>query len=172
LETIRFKNGCVKLEGRAYLSSDFFLEEGWMSRRTVREKVIQALYECEFHPGNEQKVIAARGVSLDEADREFFLRLAQGVKRHLGEIDPVISRFLKPGWTLERLSSVDRTIIRLGVYELLYEETPRAAVLNEAVELGKSFSGPESGRFINGVLGSVAANLEEIKQEISSISEN
>jgi N utilization substance protein B len=164
LETIRFKNGCVKLEGRAYLSSDFFLEEGWMSRRTVRE--------CEFHPGNEQKVIAARGVSLDEADREFFLRLAQGVKRHLGEIDPVISRFLKPGWTLERLSSVDRTIIRLGVYELLYEETPRAAVLNEAVELGKSFSGPESGRFINGVLGSVAANLEEIKQEISSISEN
>ena len=55
--------------------------------------------------------------------------------------------------------------MRLAVYELLFEDTPKAAVLNEAVELGKAFGGPESGRFINGVLGSVVANLEEIKQE-------
>jgi N utilization substance protein B len=136
-----------------------------MSRRTVRERVVQALYECDFHPENEEEVILSRGEKLDEEDRQFYLRLAHGIRKHTDTADAIISRFLKKGWSISRLSSVDRAIMRLAVYELLFEETPKAAVLNEAVELGKAFGGPESGRFINGVLGSVVANLEEIKQE-------
>ncbi|MBA4542973.1 MULTISPECIES: transcription antitermination factor NusB [Thermoactinomyces] len=143
-----------------------------MSRRTVREKVVQALYECDFHPDNVEEVIASRGGKLNEEDRSFYLRLAHGIRQHAAGADAIITRFLKKGWSVGRLSSVDRTILRMAVYELLFEDTPKAAVLNEAVELGKAFGGPESGRFINGVLGSVVANLEQIKQEQKQIQES
>ena len=112
-----------------------------MSRRTVREKVVQALYECDFHPDNVEEVIASRGGKLNEEDRSFYLRLAHGIRQHAAGADAIITRFLKKGWSVGRLSSVDRTILRMAVYELLFEDTPKAAVLNEAVELGKAFGG-------------------------------
>lgn len=132
-----------------------------MSRRTAREKVIQALYECEFHPEEETKVIQQRGETLAPDDQAFYLRLAQGVREHQATIDPLIEQHLKEGWSLARLSSVDRVVLRLAVYELLYEaETPHAAILNEAVDLAKVFGGVESGRFVNGVLGGLVKELK------------
>ena len=71
-----------------------------MSRRTVREKVVQALYECDFHPENEEEVIASRGEKLDEEERSFYLRLAHGIRQHAATVDVIITRFLKKGWSL------------------------------------------------------------------------
>lgn len=138
-----------------------------MSRRTARETAIQTLYQMEFHPEDSDAVIRERGAGLTGADHPFFQQLVQGVKNHLAVIDSVIGRFLKTGWSVERLSSVDRAILRLSVYELLFEkETPRGVVLNEAVELAKLFSGIESSRFINGVLGGIVRQLDEIRAEL------
>ncbi|MFC7440963.1 transcription antitermination factor NusB [Laceyella putida] len=132
-----------------------------MSRRTARERVIQALYECDFHPDEETNVIQARGEKLAQEDRSFYLRLAQGVREHQATIDSMIESHLKEGWSLARISSVDRAVLRLAVYELMYEtDIPHAAVLNEAVDLAKAFSGVESGRFVNGVLGRLVAGLK------------
>jgi N utilization substance protein B len=140
-----------------------------MSRRTAREIAIQTLYQMEFHPEDSDAVIRERGAGLTGSDRSFFQQLVQGVKNHLAVIDSVIGRFLKTGWSVERLSSVDRAILRLSVYELLFEkETPRGVVLNEAVELAKLFSGIESSRFINGVLGGIVRQLDEIRAELKS----
>ncbi|TCS96382.1 transcription antitermination factor NusB [Hazenella coriacea] len=138
-----------------------------MSRRTSREHAIQALYECEFHQDQEEQVIQRRGSSLQGDDAQFYLDLVQGIQEQQASIDPVIQRFLKEGWSLSRIPTVDRAILRLAVYELLYQpETPQGAILNEAVDLGKFFSSEESGRFINGVLGMVVKEINQIKAEI------
>jgi len=133
-----------------------------MSRRLARETAIQALYECEFHPENEEGVIRVRSEKLEEEDREFYFGLSRGVQTKRSELDQLIRKYLKKGWSLERLSTVDRAILRLGAYELLHHsDIPPAVVLNEAVELAKAFSGEESSRFINGVLGSLVQDLKE-----------
>lgn len=128
-----------------------------MSRRTVREKVIQTLYECEFHTDQKQEVIIARSAQMDEKERPFFLHLIEGVMEHVTQLDDVIRPYLKKGWSLERLSTVDKMILRLAAFELWYEpDTPQGAVINEAVELAKSFGGEDSGRFVNGILGKLS----------------
>nr|WP_244527521.1 transcription antitermination factor NusB [Lihuaxuella thermophila] len=86
-----------------------------MSRRTARETAIQTLYQMEFHPEDNDAVIRERGAGLKGPDHTFFLQLVEGVKNHTALIDSVIGRFLKAGWSVERLSSVDRAILRLSV---------------------------------------------------------
>lgn len=138
-----------------------------MSRRMSREHAIQALYECEFHQDQINEVMQRRGSNLQGEDNQFYLDLVQGVQEQQASIDPVIQRFLKEGWSLSRIPTVDRAILRLAVYELLYQpETPQGVILNEAVDLGKFFSSEESGRFINGVLGMIVKELDEIKAEL------
>lgn len=135
-----------------------------MSRRLARETVIQALYECEFHPENEVGVIKERGKKLTDDDQAFYSNLSHGVLEKRLELDQAIQKYLKKGWSIDRLSTVDRMILRLGAYELLHHsEVPNAVVLNEAVELAKAFSGEEAARFINGVLGSMVQDLKEEK---------
>ncbi|WP_124727211.1 transcription antitermination factor NusB [Staphylospora marina] len=139
-------------------------------RRIARERVVQALYASEFHPEDAMGFIAEHGMELEGESRDFYFRLSRGVLEHAERIDGVIRRFLKKGWTLERVSSVDRAILRMAVYELLMEpETPPAVVINEAVELAKAFGGDESGRFINGLLGSVIPKLDELRAEAGTL---
>lgn len=128
-----------------------------MSRRVIREKVIQTLYECEFRPEEQQEIVSVRSAELDGEERSYFLHLTEGVLQNEPRLDEVFRPLLKKGWSLERISTVDKVILRLAVFELLYEkEVPKAVVINEAVELAKSFAGEESSRFINGILGRVA----------------
>jgi N utilization substance protein B len=82
-------------------------------------------------------------------------RLVDGVWEHRAEIDGVISR-VATGWRIERMPLVDRNVLRLGVYELLYTETPVGVVVSEAVEIAKEYSTAKSGAFVNGVLGKLA----------------
>jgi N utilization substance protein B len=87
-------------------------------------------------------------------------RLAVGVLDHLDEIDRIIDSH-STGWRLNRMPAVDRTILRMGVYELRYTDTPVGVVVSEAVELAKRYSTAKSGSFVNAVLANVAADPAE-----------
>ncbi len=87
-------------------------------------------------------------------------RLAAGVQTHLEEIDAVINAHAT-GWRIMRMPAVDRTILRIGVYELKYTDTPVGVVVSEAVELAKRYSTGNSGRFVNGVLAGAAVDVRE-----------
>nr|WP_290668500.1 transcription antitermination factor NusB [Ardenticatena sp.] len=126
------------------------------ARRQARELALQALYELDMtrHPVGE--VIETRLHETEDLlpDAEPFMRqLVRGVVEHRDEIDPYVVQ-IAPEWPIEQMAVVDRNILRLALYELLYTpETPYKVVINEAVELAKEFGGPNSPRFINGALG-------------------
>lgn len=98
-----------------------------------------------------------------EGDRAFPQGLFEGTLEHLDTVDALI-REHSERWRLERMSAVDRNILRLGVYELLLGETPKKVVINEALEVTKKFSTPEAVQFINGILDAVAQRIEAAKE--------
>jgi transcription antitermination protein NusB len=131
-------------------------------RRNARQLALQALFEMDVTGHQAGSVIAGRladrgGVDTDEfAQGEPFLRwLVSGVLKHKSELDAFIHRYA-PEWPVDQLAVVDRNILRLALFELGCREadTPPKVVINEAVELSKTFGGDSSPRFINGVLGS------------------
>ncbi|MCS1350784.1 transcription antitermination factor NusB [Mechercharimyces sp. CAU 1602] len=130
-------------------------------RRVMREKVVQTLYQLSFSPEKEEaeEVIAAQMNRLKEEDEEhrsFFLRLVRGVKAEEVQLDETLARYLKKGWSPNRLAKVDHRILQLAIYEIQFEEEiPPKVTVDEAVELAKTFSTEESSRFINGVLGNL-----------------
>lgn len=100
-----------------------------------------------------------RGDRLPEDLRQFASSLADGVAAHVEEIDPLIAGTAEH-WRLERMNVMDRLILRLAVYEFLYErDTPGKVIINEALELARSFSGDEAVRFINGLLDGIRRTL-------------
>ncbi len=98
-------------------------------------------------------------------DRAYITRLLEGVLNELDTLDDLISGASR-GWTIERMPKVDLTILRLGVWEILHRtaDTPGPVVVNEAVELANQYSGENSGRFINGVLGTILRAQEDQPQ--------
>ena len=137
------------------------------SRHLCRSIVMQSLYEWDFYNKEKDlKKIVERNLKefapgLEEED--FVWRLIKGIQKHLPEIDKIIET-AAPQWPLPQINIVDRNILRLGLYELLYadkKEVPPKVAINEAIELGKSFGGESSGKFINGVLGAVYEQLKE-----------
>jgi N utilization substance protein B len=93
----------------------------------------------------------------------FVNSLVEGAVRHKTEIDSLLERYLK-GWKVERLSKVDLQILRLAVYEMVFrDEVPPKVVINEAIELAKWFGTEDSGKFVNGVLGKMFKELDEVK---------
>lgn len=126
-------------------------------RKQARALALQALYEidCVQHqPGN---VVDARLAENEIGDQgsTFFRWLVSGVVRHRPELDQLIHQFA-PEWPVDQLAIIDRNILRLALYEIGAKEAdaPAKVVINEAVELAKSFGSDSSPRFINGVLGS------------------
>ncbi len=116
-----------------------------MSKQDAREQALGLLYAVDLDRGSEPIGPTGRAG-----------RLAAGVQEHLSEIDAEINRH-STGWRITRMPAVDRTILRIAVYELKYTETPVGVVVSEAVELAKTYSTAKSGSFVNGVLSSVAA---------------
>jgi len=123
-------------------------------RRRGRELALQMLYQHEL-AGTSLAEMASRFEDLALAPpqaREFALALVQGVLEHLAEIDRHVSQQTEH-WRIERMAAVDRNILRLALYELLYApDTPPAVVIDEAVELAKRYGSEHSGPFVNGVL--------------------
>jgi N utilization substance protein B len=90
---------------------------------------------------------------------EFVVDVVAGVGEHQAETDALIRRFAK-GWTLERMPVIDRTLLRMGIYELAHRpDVPTGAVISEAVELAKRYSTDDSGKFVNGMLARIATEL-------------
>ena len=157
-----------------------------MKRRMAREYAIQSLYQMEMSgvpaPIAVQAAVesgldgdgedAAAPPAIERHDLDEVLRLVEGAYARREEIDRLLSGYLK-GWRLERLSRVDRQILRLAVYEMLYgeeafgEATPPKVAINEAIELAKRFGTEESGRFVNGVLGKMILEEERIRSRLN-----
>lgn len=129
---------------------------------------MQSLYEWDFYnKGKESlKKIVERnienfGPGLD--DTGFIWDLISGVEKHLIKIDKIIEKSA-PEWPIAQIPIIDRNVLRIGLFELLYsdrKEVPPKVAINEAIELAKTFSGQTSGKFVNGVLGTVYKQLEE-----------
>jgi N utilization substance protein B len=129
---------------------------------------LQALYELDLadHPRGTALEARAEDLELDEAQYDFALKLTQGVQKTTVQLDELISRHA-PEWPLDQVAVIDRNILRLALWEIaFYRETPLRVVINEAVELAKTYGTDSSSRFVNGVLGSLVESLEKIKQSI------
>lgn len=130
------------------------------NRHLARSLVLQSLYEWDFHQlqGQEALEIIERNLkeyAPDFDERLFCLALTKGVMDHKLDIDQAIGKFA-PDWPIERITTIDRNVLRLGIYELVYDpEIPSKVAINEAIELAKTFGGESSGKFVNGVLGAV-----------------
>jgi N utilization substance protein B len=131
---------------------------GLGSRREARERALSLLYEADAKACPPDAVLADLPVPPDP----FAGDLVAGVGAHLDEIDERIRRFAR-GWALERMPVVDRTILRMAIYELRHRpDVPTAALISEAVELAKRYSTDDSGRFVNGMLSAIA---EEVRPD-------
>jgi N utilization substance protein B len=122
--------------------------------RRARDIALQVLFQNEVGRLPIQEALALARRDEPGVDWTFVEELCRGVAGRRADLDGLISPHLS-GWTLERLASVDRVILRMALYELRYFVTPPAVVINEAVELAKRYGTDESGRFVNGVLGAI-----------------
>ncbi len=129
-----------------------------MRKRTqAREFALQILYEQEINPHPVEELLTSfwRNRAAAPEVREYAERVVRGVLDHLLEIDGVISKYAEH-WELPRMAAVDRNILRLATFELLYlEEVPPKVAINEAVNIAKKFSQEESGKFVNGILDKI-----------------
>ena len=142
-----------------------------MSRHQLRLLAIQILYTWDFYDHDTKRLngiisdrVALHG--LEAEDLQFLQSLVSGVKDNFTQIDKVLQE-AAPQWSITRMSLVDRNILRLGLYELLYNNVPPKVAIDEAIELGKDFSGQTAGKFINGVLGTVYEEVKKIKENKS-----
>lgn len=120
-----------------------------MKRREAREKAVQTLFQLD---NTELSVDEAINYIIEEPANRFYEQLVRGTVQNKEAIDEVLKGKLEH-WSLDRLPKIERTVLRIAVYELLFnEEVPHRVVLNEAIELCKTFGDEKSGRFVNGVL--------------------
>lgn len=123
---------------------------------------MQTLFEWDFN-GQKQNVDEILALNLEQQapgmdDHAFARELLTGVVAHLGEIDTVLAE-TAPEWPVDQIGAVDRSVLRLGIYELQFlKQVPPKVAINEAVELAKTFGGDASGKFVNGVLGTLYKN--------------
>ena len=138
------------------------------NRHLGRIIALQTLYEQEFRIECGDKNFKLNAVlkrNIDRYkkmvdDRDFIERLVMGVDKNTKELDAVIQP-VAPEWPLDQIARIDRMVLRIGTYELLHQQdVPPKVVINEAVELAKSFGGENSSKFINGVLGTVLKQKE------------
>jgi len=146
-----------------------------ISRHLARIISLQSLYEWDFNgaqsrnieeiiENNTAKFIDGKNdINKAKEGVKFIVNLVKGVIDKQNKIDPIIEG-CAPDWPLDQITTIDRNVLRLGIYELMfvdYKETPPRVAINEAIELAKTFGGENSGRFVNGVLGTVYKELGE-----------
>ena len=151
------------------------------SRHLARSIAMQSLFEWDFHFKDSSPSHEKNKTSLDqivernkkefgpglEEEYAFINRLIQGAFDHIEKIDTVIEK-AAPAWPIDQITAVDRAVLRLGLYELIFgnqEEVPPKVAINEAIELAKAFGGESSGKFVNGVLGTVYKEIGEPGKE-------
>ncbi len=135
------------------------------NRHLARTVALQSLYEWDFRGRKQDALdpIVSRNFTNLAAglpDQPFVLDLANGVNKNCEAIDKTISAYA-PEWPISQITVIDRNILRIGIYELtINTEIPPKVAINESIELAKTFGGSSSGKFINGVLGSIYKDME------------
>lgn len=145
------------------------------NRHLSRSVVLQTLFEWDFRSCSPDEALVALERNTEEfapaaGDSPFMQDLLKGVVARKADLDLVITK-AAPEWPMERIALVDRNVLRLGLYELLFSDrsmVPAKVAINEAIELAKSYGGENSGRFVNGVLGAVYKELGEPGKEETS----
>lgn len=134
-----------------------------MKRRTAREKAVQCLFQIDMADVKLEDAIAL--VMEDSEEDSVYMRwLVEETLKNLPAIDEEIKKYLR-GWQLERIANVDRAILRLAFFEMMFEdEIPDKVVVNEAIEIAKLFSDEQSHRYINGVLSSFLQTRETTRE--------
>ncbi len=150
-----------------------------MKRRTARQIAVQSLYHMEMNDVSEKTAIQTvieEGndddpqtiMKTNASQNDFILKLVEGVWIHKHAIDDILIEYLK-GWQMDRLSRVDRQILRLAAFEMIYsKESPPKVIVNEAIDLSKFFGTDESGKFVNGVLGQIIKKVNEIRAHVNN----
>ncbi|MDT2756420.1 transcription antitermination factor NusB [Enterococcus asini] len=142
-----------------------------ISRHLMRQMALQALFPLDFNADLSKQDAIRHAIELEHSDmldeeQENFVpayldRLVEGVCVHKGQLDELIQGHLKKGWSLSRLSKMDLAILRIALYEMLFEESvPNKVAMNEAIELAKTFSDDQSRKFINGLLSKINQEQE------------
>jgi N utilization substance protein B len=131
------------------------------ARRRARERALELLYEAETKQLSPTQLLA----ELPVAPEQYAVQLVLGVERRAEEVNRLLARHAT-GWAVERMPVVDRCVLEIAAYELVDEpDVPVAVVLDEAVELAKTYSTEDSGRYVNGVLSAVASEVRKTGRE-------
>lgn len=137
-------------------------------RRKARESTLQILFQLEFDNFPLEKALKDhwKNKKVHKEIREYSNWLAKGIVAHQEKIDNIIQS-TSEHWRISRMALIDRNILRMAVFELLYEESiAPAVVINEAIEVAKKYSGEKASTFINGILDAVRKNLDNIKKSM------
>jgi len=138
------------------------------NRHLTRICALQCLYEYDFRPKADFDEIVHRALNekgLKKIDADYLMQLCQGVIGKSDELDGLIAQ-TAPEWPIEQIARIDLTILKIATYEILYlTKIPPKVAIDEAVELAKSYGGENSGKFINGVLGTIYRNSVRFKNE-------
>jgi len=133
------------------------------TRRQAREIAMQALFYMDMRNDVSVEMLEhfCGNFSPSQKIQPFFLKMVNGVLGVKGELDALIERF-SMNWDINRMSGVDRNVMRIAAFELIYcDDIPPKVTINEAVDIGKKFGTEESGAFINGILDSIRGDLEK-----------
>jgi N utilization substance protein B len=136
-------------------------------RHRARVTALQALFEvdCTHHPHTAVIEWRLEEAALPETGASFARELVRGVSDHRDQLDTLIGRYA-PEWPVEQIAIIDRNILRMAIFEILMRhDTPTKVAINEAVELAKEFGSDSSGRFVNGVLGSLVASEGSVRKQ-------
>ncbi|MDU0199849.1 MULTISPECIES: transcription antitermination factor NusB [Paenibacillus] len=150
-----------------------------MKRRVARELAVQSLYQIQMNEATPQEAVQ---IAVHEAENDnetqldfkgdkinsaYIVELVEGTYSNKVRIDELLEEYLK-GWAMDRLSRIDREVLRLAVYEMLYrDDVPPKVVVNEAIDLAKHYGTDESGKFVNGVLGKMIKEVEDLKSKVT-----
>src|SRR3989338_1424289 len=137
-------------------------------RHLSRSIVLQTLFEWDFNGRDDKKIPAILKHNIKEfapgfEEDKFIAVLMKGILKKINQLDDIIAK-AAPEWPIEQIAMMDRNVLRIGLFELLFgnrEEAPPKVAINEAIELAKSFGGDSSGKFVNGVLGTIYREIGE-----------
>lgn len=131
-----------------------------VSRSELRKKIMTILYQMNVYDNRNMKYEVDDLIKeVSEVDNEFIKEIVYGVVTYKKEIDEIANKFLT-NWTIDRLGNTDQAILRMGIYELLYTDTPDVVAINEAIELAKDYSDDDVRKMINGVMDKVYHSKE------------
>ena len=132
-----------------------------LNRSKLRKIIMTILYQINVYDKNKIKYEVNDVIkSVLEIDNEFVKEVVYGIVTYKNEIDKLANKYIKKGWTINRLGHTDQAILRIGIYELMYTDTPDIVAINEAIELAKLYSDEEVRKMINSILDKIYHNKQ------------